>query len=104
MATVKLRNSNSHVGPAHLQHETRFPRANSANTLEPVSTNFMPLTINKKKKTFIFQLQNGFLATSNANFTNLFIFSDSSCTKDHFGDTFSGKYPLLMKIEIAPRK
>ena len=55
-------------------------------------------------KTFIFQLQNGFSATSNANFANIFIFSDSSSTKDHSGCTFNKILPLLKEIEIAPRK
>ena len=61
----------------------------------------MPLTIDK---TFILQLQNRFLATSNVNFTNIFIFSDSSYTKDPIGDIFSKIHPLLKEIEIAPRK
>ena len=45
-----------------------------------------------------------FSTTSNANFANIFIFSESVSTKDHFDDIFSKIHPLLKEIEIAPRK
>ena len=96
-----LQNSSMSIMP-HLLETTqvaRFPSANSTNNLEPVLTSFMPLTINK---TFIFQLQTRFSTTSNVNFANIFIFSESLSTKNHFGDIFSKIHPLLKEIEIAP--
>ena len=41
---------------------------------------------------------------SRLNFANIFIFSDSSFTQDHFGTNYSKIHLLLKEINIAPRK
>ena len=53
-------------------------------------------------KTLYFPVQSCFSTTSNANFANIFIFSESSLTQDHFGGNYSKIHPLLKEINIAP--
>ena len=51
-----------------------------------------------------FTASNLIFPTSNTNFAEIFIFSDSSLTQDHFGTNYSKIHPLLKEINIAPRK
>ena len=49
-----------------------------------------------------FTVSRSIFPTSSVNFENIFIFSESVLTQDHFGTNCTRIHPLLRGINIAP--